>query len=406
MLTCRFIANLRDAYLQESTSMGENDCGSAVYFSPPSARFFNSVAGPLSFAGEDSTDDDILSLSHSDPTSISPMLNEGSNLSFWLPLLESTEFLDGGANAERVLLSSAALLYYDFILTLPDEVRLAWRRPRLATVLFLLVRYLALANMALAVIIQTPENPVARLIISDTDCQALVRAALITHILLSAAVSAFVAARIMALWSRNWYLGTILFLAGLLNWSPYVESVLVGFEMVSAPWPLEPCLAWTTRQAPIELVSLYIPAALSAVNLAYEIVCLVLTVIKTIGLYRRPSGLVRQTRLTDLLLRDGSLYFGVMAVLGVLNILSATLPNFTIGSALGEAFSRSLVPMLTCRFIAHLRDAGLQVSTTIGEQDSASTVHFSPPSARLLDSVAGPLDLDDNEYTSDDSGVR
>lgn len=63
----------------------------------------------------------------------------------------------------------AALLYYDYVLTLPDEVRLAWRRPRLATVLFLLVRYLALVNMALAVIIQTPENPVARFIISDRE---------------------------------------------------------------------------------------------------------------------------------------------------------------------------------------------------------------------------------------------
>lgn len=58
MLTCRFIANLRDADLQESTSMSENDRGSIMHFSPPSARFFDSVAGPLSFAGEKSTDDD------------------------------------------------------------------------------------------------------------------------------------------------------------------------------------------------------------------------------------------------------------------------------------------------------------------------------------------------------------
>ncbi|OJT14996.1 hypothetical protein TRAPUB_8439 [Trametes pubescens] len=28
----------------------------------------------------------------------------------------------------------------------------------------------------------------------------------------------------MALWSRNWYLGAVLFLAGLLNWSSYVQA--------------------------------------------------------------------------------------------------------------------------------------------------------------------------------------
>ncbi len=68
---------------------------------------------------------------------------------------------DGGA---------AALLYYDFLLTLPDEVRLVWQAPtRLATVLFLLMRYLSLANMALAVIIQTPEIPIARLVTADIE---------------------------------------------------------------------------------------------------------------------------------------------------------------------------------------------------------------------------------------------
>ncbi len=102
--------------------------------------------------------------------------------------------MNGRANDDKILLSSAgkidlrvvsqwresvrpltfgsavvALLYYDFALTLPDEVRLAWRKPRLASVLFLLVRYLALVNMALAVVIQTPESPVARLITSDRE---------------------------------------------------------------------------------------------------------------------------------------------------------------------------------------------------------------------------------------------
>ncbi|EIW57219.1 uncharacterized protein TRAVEDRAFT_65150 [Trametes versicolor FP-101664 SS1] len=259
--------------------------------------------------------------------------------------------------------------------------------------------------MSLAAIIETPENPMSPFILTDRSCQVLVKAAMTTHILLSAAVSAFIAARIMALWSRNWYLGAVLFLAGLVNWSPFVEYELVGFLVTSAPWPLHPCIAKTMQPVSVELVSVYIPAALSAVNLAYETTCLVLTIIKTIGLHRTLSGLGQKTYLTHLLLRDGSLYFGVMTILGVLNILNATVDDFDIGSALSEAFSRSLVPMLTCRFIANLRDvSSLQEPTSAGEHNPASTVQFNPASTRLFDSVAGPLGLVENESMDDGSG--
>ncbi len=70
-----------------------------------------------------------------------------------------------------------------------------------------------------------------------------------------------------------------------------------------------------------------------------------------------------------------------------------------------------MVPILTYRFIANLRDAGLQESTTIGEHNPASIMHFTPPSAGLLNSVAEPLELvgdelTDDELTDDDSGAR
>lgn len=67
----------------------------------------------------------------------------------------------------------------------------------------------------------------------------------------------------------------------------------------------------------------------------------------------------------------------------------------------------SLVPMLTCRFIANLRNASLQESTTIGEHDPASTLRFNPTSARVLDSVAGPSSMAEDESIDDaDDGVR
>lgn len=62
--------------------------------------------------------------------------------------------------------------------------------------------------------------------------------------------------------------------------------------------------------------------------------------------------------------------------------------------------------MLTCRFIANLRNASLQESTTIGEHDPASTLRFNPTSARVLDSVAGPSSMAEDESIDDtDDGV-
>lgn len=64
--------------------------------------------------------------------------------------------------------------------------------------------------------------------------------------------------------------------------------------------------------------------------------------------------------------------------------------------------------MLTCRFIANLRNASLQESTTIGEHDPASTLRFNPTSARVLDSVAGPSSTvaEDESIDDADDGVR
>ncbi|KAI0366145.1 hypothetical protein BV20DRAFT_952893 [Pilatotrama ljubarskyi] len=252
--------------------------------------------------------------------------------------------------------------------------------------------------MAVAMAIQIPDNTVSRYMLTDMGCQVLVEVAFAGHVIISAAVSAFVAARIMALWSRNWYLGVFLFLVGLINWSPYVQSVLVGYQSAAAPWPLQGCMAVTNDPNLDEDVTT-VPAAISAVNLTYEVLCLVLTVIKTVGLRRGLSDSGIQMHLTHLLLRDGELHrLSAMTILGVLNIASATVKfqhpkTFPMGNNLNEAFSRSLVPMLTVRFIANLKNAGLEQSTYITQVDAVSTLRFSPPSERVFASVAGPLHL-------------
>ncbi|KAI0351730.1 hypothetical protein OH77DRAFT_1523854 [Trametes cingulata] len=295
-------------------------------------------------------------------------------LSDWIPVIEDLDFESSSLESVRTLVGGAALLYYDYLLTLSDEVRLAWLRPRsLASVLFLVIRYMALLNMAVAMTIQLPD---IHYLLSDASCETLVKMAFAGHAIVSAAVSAFVAARIMALWSRNWCLGVFLFIAGMINWSPYVQSVLVGYQSAAAPWPLQGCMAVSSNSNLDEIV------------------------VRSACVEGNPSMLNGTT--------IGSVYFAVMAILGVLNIVSATpvgSSKFPMGNNLNEAFSRSLVPILTTRFIAHLKDAGFERhndSTYVGETEPVTTLRFNPPTERMLASVAGPLDL----FTEDDEGLR
>ena len=83
--------------------------------------------------------------------------------------------------------------------------------------------------------------------------------------------------------------------------------------------------------------------------MVYETLCLGLTVAKTVGLYREQRRLRISTTLPSLLLRNGKhsisfleaasfnqgvcqgvFYFGVLAVLSVLNIVAALVRHFTL----------------------------------------------------------------------------
>ncbi|EIW57177.1 uncharacterized protein TRAVEDRAFT_48227 [Trametes versicolor FP-101664 SS1] len=224
------------------------------------------------------------------------------------------------------LLSSACLLYYDYFLTFPSEVQLIWRcRWSPATGFFLVIRYGALLVITLGVAEAFYLGPSA---MTARSCRALIDVILIMNGIHFAIISAFVALRISAIWSHNLYLGIFLFLLGLLNPSVLTPMLAFGFEALPGPPTLISCISYLPQDTNLlgPLILRYFPIVSSAVSIVYELLCLLLTMAKTFSLYREQQKVGISTRLTALLLHDGSLYFAVLTVLAVITIVAASIP--------------------------------------------------------------------------------
>ncbi|KAI0737087.1 hypothetical protein C8Q80DRAFT_1358975 [Daedaleopsis nitida] len=97
----------------------------------------------------------------------------------------------------------------------------------------------------------------------------------------------------------------------------------------------------------------YIPVAAAAFSVAFELLCWLLTVMKTWKNHRVHLKNGVQTRLSTLLLRDGSFYFVMLVVLAAFEIVGSF--ELALPKGIGASFSQSLIPIFTTRFIARLR---------------------------------------------------
>ncbi|KAI0366146.1 hypothetical protein BV20DRAFT_952929, partial [Pilatotrama ljubarskyi] len=219
------------------------------------------------------------------------------------------------------------VLYYDYLLTLESEIRIVWYSPRsLGKAFFLAIRYGFLLDVSLVLIYTLRVTPGSGPAMTSKSCQVLYDIAVIVQVVNFAAVSAFAALRISALWSRSWAICIILFLFGLFNPSTTIPTLSYGFEMAPAPWPLFACVQFISFRniSIIPLATQDFPIASSAVSIVYEFLCLTLTVIKTVSAYREQRKAGMHTTLTGLLVRDGELSAMVLTALGIFNVVAAS----------------------------------------------------------------------------------
>ncbi|KAI0671327.1 hypothetical protein C8Q78DRAFT_1028337 [Trametes maxima] len=217
-------------------------------------------------------------------------------------------------------------------------------------------------------------------------------------------VSAFVAIRVSALWSRSWRLATCLFLMGLISPVCTTQLLTFAFETTVTPWPLPPCQNHVEDKSIISSLTLRtFPIVTSATSIVYELFCLLVTLAKTLSLWREQRRIGMPTQFTAMLLRDGSLYFGVMFILAILNIVAASLPQdlLPVDIQVNAVIPRALTPILTARFIAHLRachhnDSDVELRGSMESTGDSSALHFcnsgAPGSHAALRSFAVPFD--------------
>ncbi|TFK84171.1 hypothetical protein K466DRAFT_602229 [Polyporus arcularius HHB13444] len=330
-----------------------------------------------------------------------------ANDHFWQYVFQDPEFVGSFVTYNVSLVAAACLLYYDYFLTFADEVRVVWKAPwSLATVLFLLIRYGFIVDVTLVLLYNVRISSTSGPDVTPQSCRAMYMAATSLQLVNFSMVSLFVAVRIMSLWSRNFYLGTFLFLLGVANPSSLTQSLGFGFSWITAPWPMPACVGSVAETNALwELIILDLPIASSAISIGYEVLCLALTVAKTVGNYREQRKIGMRTPLSELLLRDGSMYFFVMFALALFDIVAATVPTSNLPNDINSTLSRVLTPILTTRFISHLRT----MNDPDGTRDSklVSMMNFAtsqcpPVGGRFVGSLGGDLDFGLNGFETDD----
>ncbi|OSC97694.1 hypothetical protein PYCCODRAFT_1107152 [Trametes coccinea BRFM310] len=230
------------------------------------------------------------------------------------------------------LLASASLLYYDHLLTFSEEVKILWcTKWSLSTVFYSVIRYGTIAVSTLSLVHNLKYGVNANNLWAADSCHAFVGVIVALNMLNFVAVSAFVALRISAIWSHNWYLGGFLFVTGLCNPAAVPELLAFAFNSVPIPWPLAACGIPPDDSSPLQRVTYeYFPLLVSIVNIAYEFLCFSLTALKTRALHEEQWKMGMRERLPTILICDGTIYFGVLSTLAILNIAAALVPSGSI----------------------------------------------------------------------------
>ncbi|KAI0739118.1 hypothetical protein C8Q80DRAFT_1275287 [Daedaleopsis nitida] len=228
--------------------------------------------------------------------------------------------------------SSIALLYYDYALTFPSEMRYIWREKlKVSTGLYVLFRYALLANVLYLLAIS---NKIGNKVIGVVS--VLGRAAVIFTFLM----------RTYAVWNKS---NTVLICLGAVG----LACVILDCMHV----PGVKCHGSSTNQLCVFKLPIIENTLLSVLVCVFEASATILTFLRSIQALRLGGGSValKKHTLDYLIIEQGVLYFGFVSVFTV----GATVLNFKASGGFPQrllnAITLPLSGMLTARFILRIR---------------------------------------------------
>ncbi|KIK54771.1 hypothetical protein GYMLUDRAFT_48469 [Collybiopsis luxurians FD-317 M1] len=280
------------------------------------------------------------------------------------------------AEQERIVsycrLFSITFLFWDHLLTLPDEVQYLWKRPvRASTMLFFLNRYLAvLVNIVMTVSFFSSHLP-------ESSCQPLNTFHQVLLVAMQVIVALLLTIRVYVL-----YRSSKLVLAVLLS----IFTILMALSIFltfsgQSKHSDETSMGCNTEMSFV--TSAHVAAAWEALFL-YDLILFAMTLHRAYQT-RHELRIIRRLRvsLVVIILRDGSLYFAGMAIANAINISTFYYPlPYLRGSLTTFASSISVTMMSRLIFNLHkIANSGLYTShiTTVQLQAHDARILVVPP---------------------------
>ncbi|KAJ6556374.1 hypothetical protein B0H19DRAFT_141737 [Mycena capillaripes] len=240
-----------------------------------------------------------------------------------------------------LLLLSLCMMYWDWVITLDHEIRFMWKRARSASAYwFFAVRYAGLAA-------NIPVTVFTFYTIPANVCHAYHTGRQVVLVGTQLIVSITMLVRIHALYERNLRLlvsivGISLPLLAVIFWS------VLGDGMKSDPVLGFPGCHTTMPKSS----SLHLAAAWEAL-FAYDTMMFGLTVFKTYSTWHRAGSESSNLPIHTLILRDGALYFGAMALANLCNIATFYLAGPILSGSL-STFAGCMSLTLMARLMLNL----------------------------------------------------
>ncbi|RPD68564.1 hypothetical protein L226DRAFT_517034 [Lentinus tigrinus ALCF2SS1-7] len=254
------------------------------------------------------------------------------------------------------LCAVTALVFYEYIYTIGQEVDLFWKRKFTgATALFLANRYLIMFGYILS--ISTVEK------VSDSVCVGLVKTGVVIYNLPYVPWAVFSALRAYVLTKRSLPLALFTFGLGMV---PYgLNMAELGLGLTGVVDPIFGCS---------DIVPRLTPELAKRVTIASRTPMIISDLILIGVTWRRlrgPVNLIRPSTagLTAVLLRDGMVYFLVIFTLNALH-LGFTLASISVGSSdfisNVTVFTFPLTGILVSRFLLDLQHANQAAELNLG----------------------------------------
>jgi len=240
------------------------------------------------------------------------------------PFLSSQGFLgqslENIATFQYYTTAAIALFYYEYLITFSREVHFAWRREfSYMSILFLLLRYTTL--LAYAPTLLFTVNPPG----NNNACTAFAHFPGAINTVSLGIITSFLVLRSYAIYFRHLWVLVITIPPGVVNvvlasWAlTKVETINFTFGTGA----LQTCVP-VVNESKSPFVASW------AATIAFDSLVSALTIYKTFRMHRENRRVGVESRLTDMLLHDGSLYYTVMTVTNVLNftLFWVLAPNF------------------------------------------------------------------------------